>query len=401
MKKSSGKQARAWPKVTRVRYRNGTFAWLVDTRLRGEGARIFKATQEEANEVARKARVRRLNEGTSYFTLGNDERLDAERALALLQPFGKTLIEAAQFYIPHLEAVENSRTIEEAAHAYEDNAAARSLSKSHMKDIRMRLGRLSRTFGQRMIADVGTGELDSWLQDLGVSGATRNGYRRHLLALWAFAGKRGWCDPKDAERTVLAKERSGDVEVLTPAEMQALLEASSPEILPVLAIGAFAGLRRAELGRLDWRHVDLSERYVEVAAENAKSARRRTVHMSDNLLNWLAPLVKTSGSVWPEREDRGRRLMEEAARVAGFGRPGSETPTELAAGIHLKPWPNNGLRHSFASYHIGHHNDAAKLALELGHTSTALIFAHYRRLVKPADALKYWNIVPAGSIDRI
>jgi hypothetical protein len=38
---------------------------------------------------------------------------------------------------------------------------------------------------------------------------------------------------------------------------------------------------------------------------------------------------------------------------------------------------------------------AAKLALELGHTSQDLIFRHYRELVKPDQAAKYWNIRPA------
>jgi integrase len=60
----------------------------------------------------------------------------------------------------------------------------------------------------------------------------------------------------------------------------------------------------------------------------------------------------------------------------------------------LLPWPPNALRHSFASYHLAHFQDAAKLALELGHTNQHLLFRHYRELVKPASAAKYWSIVP-------
>jgi integrase/recombinase XerD len=37
-----------------------------------------------------------------------------------------------------------------------------------------------------------------------------------------------------------------------------------------------------------------------------------------------------------------------------------------AAGI--TDWPDNALRHSFASYHLAHFKDAAALALEMGHT---------------------------------
>ena len=64
-----------------------------------------------------------------------------------------------------------------------------------------------------------------------------------------------------------------------------------------------------------------------------------------------------------------------------------------AAGI--KEWPQNALRHSFASYHLAHFNDAALLALELGHTNSNLVFQHYRQLVKPKQAERYWKIAPA------
>jgi len=47
------------------------------------------------------------------------------------------------------------------------------------------------------------------------------------------------------------------------------------------------------------------------------------------------------------------------------------------------------LRHGFASYHLAHFKDAAKLALELGHNDQELLFRHYRELVKPEAAAKY------------
>jgi integrase len=65
------------------------------------------------------------------------------------------------------------------------------------------------------------------------------------------------------------------------------------------------------------------------------------------------------------------------------------------AKIKLKPFPSNGLRHSFASYHLAHFRDAARLAIELGHADQELLFRHYRELVKPEVAAKYWAIRPA------
>ena len=62
--------------------------------------------------------------------------------------------------------------------------------------------------------------------------------------------------------------------------------------------------------------------------------------------------------------------------------------------ISLPAWPHNGLRHSFASYHLAFHQDAAALMLQMGHTTTREIFESYRELVRPDEAQEYWNIRP-------
>jgi integrase len=63
-----------------------------------------------------------------------------------------------------------------------------------------------------------------------------------------------------------------------------------------------------------------------------------------------------------------------------------------AAGI--TKWPANGLRHSFGSYHLAHFRDVKDLALELGHTRSEVTFRHYRELVTPSEAERFWKIAP-------
>jgi hypothetical protein len=60
----------------------------------------------------------------------------------------------------------------------------------------------------------------------------------------------------------------------------------------------------------------------------------------------------------------------------------------------LKTWPFNGL-HSYASYHLAHFKDAARLALEMGRKDTSVIFGDYRELVRADEAAKYWQIEPS------
>jgi integrase/recombinase XerD len=52
------------------------------------------------------------------------------------------------------------------------------------------------------------------------------------------------------------------------------------------------------------------------------------------------------------------------------------------------------LRHSFASYHLAHFKNQNALALEMGHRDSGVTFAHYRQLVTPTNAARYWQIVP-------
>ena len=67
-------------------------------------------------------------------------------------------------------------------------------------------------------------------------------------------------------------------------------------------------------------------------------------------------------------------------------------PIRKAAG--LTRWPNNGLRHSFASYRLAAIYDAPRVATELGHTSPQMLYGVYRELVLPEEAQRYWNIIP-------
>jgi integrase len=62
----------------------------------------------------------------------------------------------------------------------------------------------------------------------------------------------------------------------------------------------------------------------------------------------------------------------------------------------LVKWPNNGLRHSFASYRLADIHDAPRVSAELGHTSPQLLYNTYREVVRPDEADRYWKIEPAA-----
>jgi integrase len=68
-------------------------------------------------------------------------------------------------------------------------------------------------------------------------------------------------------------------------------------MLPFIAIGAFAGLRAAEIARLDWSAVDLKRKIIHLRADQAKTASRRIIPVRDKLRAWLFPRVGKGGVV--------------------------------------------------------------------------------------------------------
>ncbi len=95
----------------------------------------------------------------------------------------------------------------------------------------------------------------------------------------------------------LARDRGGEIEIFTPNEMAELLAAASDEQLPFMAISAFAGVRHAEIQRLDWANVDQAASIIEIRADAAKTASRRVIPILPNLAAWLKPHWKEAGPV--------------------------------------------------------------------------------------------------------
>jgi integrase len=368
------------PRKTRV---NGELYWQVNCPSKietrdGHQARVRQRRTfrklEEAEIHAEQVRVQVRNHGAAAFSISDRLRTEAIEAEQILEPFGISLIGAAKFYAEHFRHVTASATI---ADAIKDLLASKehdNLRPRYLSDLRIRLNRFGETFGERKLASLSAGEIDGWLRGFAWKPSTRNTVRLNLSTLFGYAEQRGWCQENPIARVRKIRASGSLIGILTPEQLAKLLESAREQTLPYWLLGGFAGLRRAEIERLEWKDVHFDSALIEVPALKAKTASRRFVRIQPNLAAWLESYTDRSGMVCPPNL---RKLLEADRTNAG-----------------LKTWPSNGLRHSFASYHLAHFQDAAKLALELGHTSQDLIFRHYRELVKPDQAAKFWDIRP-------
>lgn len=343
-------------------------------KLSGGRTRRFFQEKAEAQSFLELAKVQLENHGIAALSVSDRLRVEAVECERRLAEFGKSLRDATDFYLAHLRAVEKSCTVRDVVAELLKARKADGSSVRYLGDLRVRLARFAGEFGEAMIAAVTAKQVSDWLRGLSVGPVTRNSYRRRLAALFSFARRNGYVTTNPLPDVERASERETVIEILTVAETARLLESADAETLPYWAIGAFAGLRSAEIERLVWSEVDFEDGFIEVKAAKAKTGSRRLVPMAENLRQWLAPYRNAVGPVCPV----GLRKRLEADRERAALRA---------------QWPQNALRHSFGSYRLPIIADAAKLALEMGN-SPAMVFKHYREVVKPKVAAQYWNIRP-------
>jgi integrase len=358
------------------KYKHPRLKFVVNYREAGKRKRSFFETKEQASAFAAFKNAQLRKSGLEGAEFSSRLREMAQECAERLSGYGKTLKDATDFLVAHLKASEKSCTTTTLVGELIAAKKADGASKRYLEDLRSRLNRFAREFDGQLVATITSAQIDNWLRALQVSPISRNNFRRVLVVMFNHAMRCSYATSNPAENTAKAKVVDQIPGILTITQTARLLEAASPELLPYVTIGAFAGLRRAELERLDWSDVQFDSDLIEVTAEKAKTARRRFVKMQPNLRDWLLPTRKLRGKVTPSDF---RKLFNAARTAAG-----------------IAEWPDNALRHSFASYHLAHFKDVAALALEMGHTDGGMIFEHYRQLVKPKEAERYWNIRPAA-----
>jgi len=259
---------------------------------------------------------------------------------------------------------------------------------AHLRRIE-KLGKaLDEMFPGKLVSELTGADIENFLASLPGGAPKTFNTRRTLLAIvfhYANNKKRGYCSGNPAGDVDRAKEPKKRVEILQPiGELKKLLAAASLEMIPTLTIEAFAGIRRSEICKLDWREIELRReidpetgKYGEifVPAEKAKTGLDRRVPIEPNLAQWLWPFAKPSGRVAPTEQQYNYRRRKAVA----------------AAGMK---WPFNALRHSYGSYWLARFKDIGALAEQMGNSPT-IIYKHYRRVVRSDEAVEYWKITPS------
>lgn len=369
------------------------------------------ASEQKARDKATEIATKLANREGDVLSLTGADKQTYLRALEQLKPTkltlelavmqfaeahqklgGRSLAEAVNFFVRRHPATLPHKTVAEVVNVMLAAKEADGLEGVYLKDLKMRLGKFAKSF-QCQIADVSEAQINEWLRSLSSGPRSRNNYRLVIGTLFKFAVSAGFLpkDHLDYDKVTKAKEEHAAIEIFKPAELVKLLNAArldagnlkpgmnrryaeGPGLLPLLVLGAFAGLRTREIERQQWEDINLERGFIRVTAAKGNTAQKRLIQpIHDNLKQWLAEL----------RQDKGP--VCEIART-----PDAINRLAKRAGV---TWKHNALRHSFISYRVAETQDVKAAAYEAGN-SPAMIHAHYRELVEVGEAKEWFGIAP-------
>ena len=355
-------------------YKHPHLKWVVRGKEHGKWARKYFEKKGEADTYAQIKNTELLNLGQQGAELPIELRLMAMDCQHRLDIFGKTILDAVNFYIPHLTKAKRAVSVRSVADDVVTNKKSNGIKESTLKVYRHRVNQFCLAFGESQVGSVTSEDIGKWLIKTFPHPVTRNNNRRVLVNLFNFAKSKKYIDTNPVAEVTTAKQVSKDVGVLQPQQVTQLLAKSPPLILPYFAIGAFAGIRPEELLKLEWTDIKWRQGIIRVRAEVSKTAKTRNVTVEENLREWLTPYHHATGKICPSN---WRRLFREVRLKAG-----------------IIEWPSDCLRHSYATYWLEKNKDAPRLALEMGN-SVGVIMNHYHRVLDdPDDARRFWSIMP-------
>ncbi len=201
-----------------------------------------------------------------------------------------------------------------------------------------------------------------------------------LAGVFSTSQKRGWCNnnPISNMDTIIVQERR--IAILKKDEIKSLLKEAerynNGSCLAAIGLMLYAGIRPHEVTKIKWAQIDLERRHIYLLPEHSKTggARRTTIY------NPLFQILKKCNydhdkAICPRN---WLKHWREIRRNAGWGQN--------------KPWPQDALRHTFASYHLEQFKNFEQLQYELGHRNSNLLRTRYVDATDVKNAAEFWGL---------
>jgi integrase len=404
----------------------------------GKPRSLFKdfATYTEAKRKGDKV-VADLAKGSQAAALSPGQANDAVAALERLQAFfqstgrrvsllagiseyceaaaklqGRTLGEAVEGYLSTIAMVKRqalAAAVEEYIEAEQPRTKASDgqraqLSPKYAYNRAIMLRRFAGAFPGHAVCDLAKVHIDTFIGALAetksksnrkpvTSAKARNHHRATIRQFMQWAVRKDYLPVthRIGEADAMRPEHANtaEIQLYTPNELRALLEAAEGPMRAMIALSGLAGLRTQELLRLTWQDIWRVENHIEVTAGKAKTRQRRLVEVVPALAQWLAPYSEFTGRVWAQYENLFHKDFIALCEKAQVEVKGKKVP------VKRKP---NGLRHAYCTYHFAAHGNENLTAQQAGN-SPAMVHQHYKGLATKKEAEAWFAVAPAQAVN--
>ena len=233
---------------------------------------------------------------------------------------------------------------------------------------------------KRRVRSITPQECASYIEQAFDTPRQRQKARLILSGVFGTAVKRGWCDANPVARVEAPRVVEQQVSILTPQEIAQITTTAEQyqdgSCAAAVGMMLYAGIRPHEVERLTWAQVDLKERAIYILPRHSKTggARRVTIHRP------LMRILRRHKHADNEKICPPNWLhhWRELRRAAGWNSP-------------AHPWPQDALRHTFASYHLSYFRSFAELQLEIGHRDATLLRTRYVDQRAVMNAKAFWE----------
>ena len=273
------------------------------------------------------------------------------------------------------------------------------IEKRHKQTLQVRWGKFEKAFDGRVISSIKAKELDSFLANPEWQPRTRQHYRGAVSMIFDYAKRKDYLEPdKDhqAEKTETIRVNEARLESWSVEDMTLILKHATKRTIPWLVLGAFAGVRSAEIERMSWEDIDWSSNLILikgklVGGSKSRANNDRAIAMTANVKVWLSPFRTYKGNILKSlgvgdiNKDIYNAINEVTHKIQ------KEKP--------LFTWKQNANRHSFATYYLAMTGDPATTALAMGNSPTMML-RRYKSIqvegktVTRAMAEAYFAILP-------
>ncbi len=235
--------------------------------------------------------------------------------------------------------------------------------------------------GKRRVRSITPQECAGYIEQAFDTPRQRQKARLILSGVFGTAVKRGWCDANPVAQVEAPRVVEKQVPILTPLEIEQITTTAESyrggSCAAAVGMMLYAGIRPHEVARLSWAQVDLRERAIYILPRHSKTGGARRVTIHKPLLRILREHKRADGEMicpanWLHHW-RGLR------RAAGWDSP-------------ARRWPQDALRHTFASYHLSHFRSFAELQVEIGHRDATLLRTRYVDQRAVVNAGAFWGI---------